>query len=252
VLGDPLVWDLGDEIVLDLHADAVGTALPALERYVLADDVTFEDGRDAYARLTFVGPKAPDAVAALGVPQQGPGRHDTLQVAGAACRVLRLDREGAAAYEWLLPADGVDAVCRLLEEVLPLAPVGPAAFDAWRVAHRVPAWGAELGPDVMPLEARLGDVAVSFTKGCYPGQEPVAKAHHVGRPPNLLVRLALEDVVDAASGLAILDGARKVGRLTTVAEPTRTAALGYVRQGLAREGRALAVEGGGRARVRDA
>jgi folate-binding protein YgfZ len=123
-------------------------------------------------------------------------------------------------------------------------------LDAARVAEGVPAAGSELDERILPNEARLED-AVSYAKGCFPGQEPVVMARDRGHPPTLLVRLTLETPARPLAGTALLDGERAVGRLTTVApgRDGRSAALGFVRHALARAGQRLAVAGGGTAEV---
>lgn len=240
LLGLPTVLRTGSEHLLDLDAVTVDDVVAALERTVITEDVTFSPPEAEIRRLTIVGPRAAELVATLVDEVPEPGRH----VTQGEVRVLRRDLGGAAAYEVLVAADAESAVVEALAEAMPLE---PPQWDALRVAERVPAWGVELGPDVMPLEARLGETAVSFTKGCYPGQEPVSMAHHRGHPANLLVRVELEDGAPAA-GAPLLREGRSVGRLTTVAGDR---ALAMVRWDAAEEGVVLDLEGGGTARVLD-
>jgi folate-binding protein YgfZ len=85
-------------------------------------------------------------------------------------------------------------------------------------------WGKELDDAVLPAEAGLDETHVSFTKGCYPGQEPIARLHYRGRPNR---RLRVLEVADASLGDEIVLGEKTVGRVTS-AVPGR--ALGYVRR----------------------
>jgi tRNA-modifying protein YgfZ len=103
---------------------------------------------------------------------------------------------------------------------------GPPAdeLEALRIDAATPAWGKELDETVLPAEAGLDETHISFTKGCYPGQEPIARLHFRGHPNRGLRVLE----VDAASpGDEILHGDNVVGRVTS-AVPRR--ALGYVRR----------------------
>ena len=93
-----------------------------------------------------------------------------------------------------------------------------------RIEAGVPAWGKELDETVMPAEAGLDETHVSFTKGCYPGQEPIARLHFRGRPNR---RLRVLEVEQASPGEEIVLDGKAVGRVTS-AVPGR--ALGYVRR----------------------
>jgi folate-binding protein YgfZ len=100
----------------------------------------------------------------------------------------------------------------------------PAELEALRIETGTPAWGKELDETVLPAEAGLDETHVSFTKGCYPGQEPIARLYYRGHPNR---RLRVLDVADAKPGDEILLGEKVVGRVTS-AVPGR--ALGYVRR----------------------
>jgi tRNA-modifying protein YgfZ len=100
----------------------------------------------------------------------------------------------------------------------------PKEVEALRIEAGTPAWGKELDETVLPAEAGLDETHISFTKGCYPGQEPVARLHYRGHPNRRLRRLA---VADAKPGDEIFLGEKAVGRVTS-AVPGK--ALGYVRR----------------------
>jgi tRNA-modifying protein YgfZ len=97
-------------------------------------------------------------------------------------------------------------------------------LEALRIEAGTPAWGKELDETVLPAEAGLDETHVSFTKGCYPGQEPIARLHYRGHPNR---RLRVLEVAAAKPGDEILLGEKAVGRVTS-AVPGR--ALGYVRR----------------------
>jgi folate-binding protein YgfZ len=92
-----------------------------------------------------------------------------------------------------------------------------------RIEARVPAWGKELDESILPAEAGLDATHISFTKGCYPGQEPIARLHHRGHVNR---RLRVLDVESAQPGDEIRFADKVVGRVTS-SVPGR--ALGYVR-----------------------
>jgi tRNA-modifying protein YgfZ len=100
----------------------------------------------------------------------------------------------------------------------------PSELEALRVEAGTPAWGKELDETVLPAEAGLDETHVSFTKGCYPGQEPIARLHYRGHPNR---RLRVLEVADAKPRDEIVDEGKTVGRVTS-SVPGR--ALGYVRR----------------------
>jgi folate-binding protein YgfZ len=100
----------------------------------------------------------------------------------------------------------------------------PAELESLRVEAGTPAWGKELDDSILPAEAGLEETHVSFTKGCYPGQEPIARLHFRGRPNR---RLRVLDVAGATPGDEIVYDGKIVGRVTSA---VRDRALGYVRR----------------------
>jgi folate-binding protein YgfZ len=101
--------------------------------------------------------------------------------------------------------------------------VDEEAYERWRVEAGVPRWGRELDGTILPAEAGLTETHVSFTKGCFPGQEPIARQRYRGKVNRRLRVLELEG--DPASEELVLDG-KVVGRITSRAGDR---ALGYVR-----------------------
>jgi tRNA-modifying protein YgfZ len=96
-------------------------------------------------------------------------------------------------------------------------------LERMRVEAGTPAWGKEIDDRVLPAEAGLTERAVSFTKGCYPGQEPIARLHHRGKVNR---RLRVLEVDSAEEGAEIVFAGKPVGRVTSVV-PGK--ALAYVR-----------------------
>ena len=100
-----------------------------------------------------------------------------------------------------------------------------------RIEAGIPRFGREFGPDTMPAEAGLIERAVSFTKGCYPGQEPIARLHYRGHANRGLRVLELETAELPAYDAEIHHGDRAVGRVTSaVPDGDTVLALGYVRR----------------------
>jgi len=123
-------------------------------------------------------------------------------------------------------------------EVLDAEPAGERAdLELLRIEAGTPAWGKELDDRILPAEAGLEEAFISFTKGCYPGQEPVARLHHRGHPNRELRRLELDGGELPAYDAELSYDDKVVGRITSAAHrPDRTiAALGYVRVDVPRD-----------------
>lgn len=242
ILGDLFVWNRADHLLLEMPRAAQAAVMTPLERYVIADDVVFEEmspSRSPGERHTVAGPKAEARLRAVGI---SPPAQSQI-TAEAGLETLRYDRRGLPQFELLGPLDALD----LSRAGIPA--VGMRALEIARVQHGIPVFGAELGEDVLFNEAGLEE-AVSWTKGCFPGQEPVVMARHRGKPPRRLVQL---DCDAAEPGSALLHDGKVVGRVTSAApqvDPWPAAALGYVRHALAECGATFEMETGGAAVVR--
>jgi folate-binding protein YgfZ len=250
ILGSLTLWNLGEPFLLDFDPGAAATALPGLERYVIADDVAFTDVSAGHARALLLGPGTAALLTGVGVADTTPGTITEIAVAGARVWFLAHAFGSRTGAEVLIEEASAARASEAFRTLAGLArPCGEDALESARVEEGVPAFGAELDERVLPNEARLEE-ALSWTKGCYPGQEPVVMAKHRGHPASLLVRLAIEAAAAPAPGAALLSAGKPMGRITSVA-PGRAGlrGLGYVRHALARGGVDLGVEGGGTARV---
>ena len=135
------------------------------------------------------------------------------------------------------------------DEVLDERPAGDDAseeeFERWRIESRLPRWGRELDERVLPAEAGLEETHISFSKGCYPGQEPIARQHYRGKVNRRLRVLDTEGDVGPGDELMLDD--KTVGRITSAIPGV---ALAYVRVEVPDD--AELVAGGGHAKMRPA
>jgi folate-binding protein YgfZ len=152
---------------------------------------------------------------------------------------------GAPAWTlWVSASVAAPLVERLMEEGA--RPVGFEALEALRVEAGIPRFGRDFGPDNFPQETGIEE-AVSYTKGCYLGQEIVARIHYRGGVQNVLRKLVFEGNAPA-QGAALLHDGREAGKATTVAS---SKGLGILHRRAAEPGTRLEIEGGGSALVQD-
>jgi folate-binding protein YgfZ len=112
----------------------------------------------------------------------------------------------------------------VLDERPPGDEVGEDDVERWRIESGIPRWGREIDDRILPAEAGLDETHISFTKGCYPGQEPIARQRYRGKVNRRLRVLDVEGAAEPGDEL-LLDG-KKVGRITSAVPGL---ALGYVR-----------------------
>jgi folate-binding protein YgfZ len=185
--------------------------------------------------LSLIGPEAPALAGDLDLPA-AEHAHLATEVAGFPVRAIRTD----AGVDLLIEEAGATGQVAAALTEAGAVPVSEAAGECLRVERGRPRYGIDLDDSVIPQEAGLNACAVSFTKGCYVGQETVARMHYRGRPNRTLRGLALS--APASTGDELTLGERVVGRLASVAVSPRFGpiALALVRRE-AENGAAVAV-----------
>jgi folate-binding protein YgfZ len=249
IVADVYVWLRPRSFWLETDAAAVPGLLEHLRRLVVSDDVRLADRRGVLALVALEGPAAPELAAAAGASP----------VALAACSVAELAIGGVPAVAAAYGASGepalrlaVDAAA-LVQLCAALAKAGrrfglvdgsAEALEILRIEAGTPAFASELAGGVLPAEARL-EAAVAFDKGCYTGQEIVARVESRGQVKRRLTGLLLESGVPPSPGAAIDAAGERVGEVTSACvSPARGAiALGFVRLPHAEPGAVLRVGG---------
>lgn len=198
----------------------------------------------ASALLTLAGPRAADVLTSAGLPApEQPWR--VSGTGGGWVRRMPGLADGVSEFDLLLPRDSAEATAHRLIEA-GAAPTGLDAFEALRVAARRPRFGVDTDHRTIPNELPWLRTAVHLDKGCYRGQETVARVHNLGRPPRRLVLLHLDGLSEElpAPGTPVLSGTREVGRAGTVVRHFElgVVALALVKQSVAMDA-ALSVGG---------
>jgi tRNA-modifying protein YgfZ len=190
-----------DELWLDTEAVALETVRRHLETYKIGREVAITDLSAERAILSLIGPRSVDLAGAPPLPEHA---CETVSVDGVEC--LAVGTKGGV--DLIIKAAEAD---RLREALLAggAGEVTPEAAEILRIEAGRPRFGAEMSTETMPAEAGIVETAVSFTKGCYIGQEPVARLHYRGRPNRRLCGLVLS--APAAAGAPLRLGEKEVG-----------------------------------------
>ncbi len=223
MLGDLRILDAGEEILLDTERVALQELFNMIRRFSVGYAVELHKRTLERGLLSLLGPGT-EAVAGAGEVGVAEDAHALVDVDGISARAIRTDL-------------GIDLLCDAADtEALAAAlaargaePVSDAVADCLRVERGRPRFGIDLDDTVIPQEADLNQRAVSFTKGCYVGQETVARLFYRGKPNRQLHGLRLSG--PAETGGEITFGDRVVGRLGSVAE---SPALGWIGLALVR------------------
>lgn len=246
---------------LRMAADALVAAATAeaLAEFVFAEDVTLADATETLHRLALHGPRAAQALMAVADTDEHvglePGRAMTVMVAGASVLVEREDSAGEVGLVLTMPADAARTVYERLAGVKGVRPCGWLAYNIARIEAGWPLFQIDFTSESLPAETGVLHDRVSFTKGCYLGQEVVARMQSLGKPKQVLVALRLAEgqaprlPAERASIYADARGDKAIGNVTssTIAPMLSAApiALAQVRTAHAQAGTALFVEAEG-------
>lgn len=187
-----------------------------LARHVITDRVEFAPC-ECQGSLLLVGATATERLArelSDGDPLPEVGAHRAAVVGGIEVTLLGEGRLGLPGYSLWTAEEGLEAVWRRLLEGEGIEPVGLEALEQLRIERGIPRFGREFGPETFPQEAGL-DGAVSYEKGCYLGQEVIARIHYRGGVQRQLVQLVGEGerLPDTGTRLVLED--EEVGELTS-------------------------------------
>jgi len=252
VLADATVLALDDRLWLELPAGRAGAIREHLQKYVIVDRVVIEPLAEVLP-LGLVGPAAGELLAPL-APAGETWAHAAGELAGGAVRAVREGRFGVPAFSLWVPAPAAAEVFDVLLQrgaAAGVRPVGWRALEVLRVEEGRPRWGRDFGSDHFPQETGLEEEAVSYAKGCYLGQEVVARIHYRGGVNRHLRGLLFAPGTGDPLGRELrLDG-RAVGTVTSAAaSPLLDRSLGLaIVHRRAVPGTVVEVAGGGSAEV---
>jgi folate-binding protein YgfZ len=260
MLTDLHVFESGDMILLDVPAAELAATLQRLDQFLFSEDVQLADLAATLTSVWIHGPKAATLLEQVLAGVQGlaswPEYHNARATFDEVSSkndprphfpvvVARVSQLGAPGFVVYIEPSGKDDLERALVDRGALA-VEPSVIEAARIEAGYPVFGVDMTDDTIPLEAGIEERAISFSKGCYVGQEVIIRVLHRGhgRVARRLVALRL-DGEGAVAGARILAGDRDVGTVTSSAvSPTLgPIALGYVHRDFTEAGTQLSVAG---------
>ena len=226
MVAEMIVLAAENALLLELDRSNLQPAIDHLSRFLVADDVkmTISDA----AVLGLWGPRAQGLLGVRDLP-------DFNLVMREGTAVVRNRTIGVEGYHLLVPAAKADEASRILGHGV--VPAGFAAYETLRIENGFPRWTADMDATLLPMEAGLEPIAISYQKGCYIGQEVIQRVKTYSEPPKMLVQL---EVADAAPGDRISAGGEEIGSVTSALPAL---ALGFVRKEFKAPGTEVQVAG---------
>ena len=247
MISDMRVIETGDRILLNVERGMAAPLADRFDKLVFSEDVQARDLTAGLTALALHGPSAARMIqTATGISvAELVSQYDN--VTSGAMTIVRDDALGLPGYDMYVPSHDAAAMrARLMEAGATSASVDTA--ETLRIEAMRPRFGIDMDADTIPLEAGLESRAISFTKGCYVGQEVIIRVMHRGhgRVARRLVSIIIPGGPVPARGTQITLADRSVGEITSAAgSPKHGApfALGYVQRDHAAPGTELTVSG---------
>jgi folate-binding protein YgfZ len=248
MLTDMHVLESGDSMLLDVPADRADATFERLDRFLFSEDVQLGRLDGALADIWVHGPRAETVLASAvsglqGAGEWNPYRLRRAELDGASIVIARIDQLGVPGFGVYLPSSAESALRAALARGGAVE-AASAAVEALRIEAGYPLFGVDMTEDTIPLEAGIEGRAISFSKGCYVGQEVIIRVLHRGggRVARRLVGLRI-DGAPPERGAKVRAADRDVGFVTsaTISPAYGTIALGYVHRDLVEPGSAVQV-----------
>lgn len=214
---DVHVHAFADELWLECEPAGKDRLAATLEKFIIADVVTLADRTADLETLSLQGPESRQRMEeTIGGPLEGLAElgHKAIARERGDWIVVRRDRTGAGGYDLWLPATEAADLWSRWTAAMKIAPVGLEALDALRTEAGIPWYGADMDEMTLPMEMGL-DHAISMTKGCYRGQEIVARVVHRGHLDRRLAGVAVGHTAPPARGALVQSEGAKIGAVTS-------------------------------------
>jgi len=248
-ISDMRVYCLEDSLLLSVEAGLGEKVAASLKKFTIGNRVELHNRSGDLAPLSIQGPKSTEFLS-----QRAPGfvllqklfDHSVVEIGTTTVRICRVNRTATGGYDLLVPNDQLVATWRFLtEDASGIRPAGWEALNIQRVEAGIPLYGVDFDESQIPLEAGL-DNAISLKKGCYIGQEIIARATYLGHLNRKLGGLLLDGNQPAIRGTKVFREEKEVGWITSsVLSPDlgKPIALAYLRREVWEPGTKLVARG---------
>lgn len=271
MIADMCVYELGDVCLLDVHPSVKDTVLERLDQFVFSEDVRLGDVTGTFVGLGLYGPTsarvlatargreagagAPgqmsdramerDAPTAEALAAMAPFQNLRAPVGGEPIIVVAAGRAGVAGFDLYVERAQAEKLTRAILDA-GAEFVDAEAMEVVRIEAGLPAFPVDMDQDTIPLEAGIEKDAISFTKGCYPGQEVVIRILHrgQGRVAKRLAGLLVKNETEPSRGDRLVLDDREIGHITSAAHSPsllHPIALGYVARESSEPGTAVTI-----------
>jgi folate-binding protein YgfZ len=238
-----------DRILLRTDPGGLEFLLPHFAKYGALEDVAWEDVSAATFELHLAGPGARALVESTGgaIPEDAAYRHLATTIAGREARVVCESPVGLPGLTVIGPRGDLPEIATVLRrrrETLGLVDVDPQTAESLRIEAGTPAFGRDVRPENLPQEVGRDDHAISFVKGCYLGQETVARIDALGHVNKILKGLRIAGAEAPAAGTMLEVAGKPVGTITSAALSSATGgpiALAYLKVAFAMPGTEVTV-----------
>ncbi len=234
------IFGLDDTFLIDIDPDATTATYQLLKRYLLYGiKATLKNVTSTYGHLGLYGPQAKPLLtkACATPPPNLPLLHSArLSIADTTINIVHTNEYGTEGYELLIPDTATEHVWAHLQQVAtthtikPFGLVGSDALEIARIETGTPRYGRELNEDAFPAEAGIEKYAVSFSKGCYMGQETVARIDTYGGVKRQLAAVTISGTTLPLAGTELHsenDSSKAAGRITSaIHSPTLDSIIG--------------------------
>lgn len=229
------VWVLlrEDRITLLAVPDQAELIVSHLDRYIIREDVQFADRSQSEAWTLLAGAQADTVLNDSDAELTKPWQSTTCRLGGVECLLVRFTLPGRTAYLLGTSSERVAELRQQLEAAGAIA-CGQRAWDTLRVEAGLPLFGTDFDHSNLPQEVARDAEAISFTKGCYLGQETVARIDALGHVNKQVVTLKFAEGTNPEIGTTLTQQDQQVGVATTVGQSPRSGAplaLAMVRRG---------------------
>ena len=233
VLAHIFVFRTPNSLVIDTAPDQSETLLTHLDRYIITEDVTLADRTDQWAEILVAGPHAEQCLKSLGMTESlaEVSHHQQFQVGSTQAWARRVPFLQGFAAVIVIDSDSADALAKAIGEAGAVECANDV-FHVVRIESGFPWFPLDISTDNLPQEVGRDEQAISFTKGCYLGQETVARLDALGHVNRMLTGVRLDGHEIPAAGGELLQQDKSVGRITSATfSPALdcTLALAYVR-----------------------